>query len=140
MAIAYLALGSNMGDRMKYIHWALQELKGQGIKILKTSSIIETDPVGGPQQSKYLNGVVKIKTTLSPEELLLNTHKIEQRLGRIREVINGPRVIDIDILLYENIKLVSRRLVIPHPRMLEREFVMQPLKEIQLNLCALLNR
>jgi 2-amino-4-hydroxy-6-hydroxymethyldihydropteridine diphosphokinase len=131
MSIAYLALGSNIGDRMNYIHQALKELKVHGIEIQKTSSIIETDPVGGPAQGKYLNGVVKVLTSLSPEDLLLTIHRIEQRIGRIRKEINGPRIIDIDILLYEDIKLISRRLTIPHPRMLERDFVVKPLKEIQ---------
>jgi len=130
MSIAYLALGSNLGDRESYIKNALRELKGHGLKILKASTIVETDPVGGPLQRKYLNAVIKVQTSLSPEELLITVNGIEKKLGRIREIVNGPRVIDIDILLYDDIKLVSLRLVIPHPRMLERQFVLIPLKEI----------
>lgn len=137
MAIAYLALGSNLGNRANYIRLAIQELKGQGIDVLRKSSIIETDPVGGPLQGKYLNAALKIKTSLTAEELLLVINKIEARLGRIREIKDGPRVIDIDILLYDNIKLVSRRLMIPHPRMFEREFVMKPLRQVFPNICVL---
>ena len=140
MSIAYLALGSNLGDRRGLIHRALQELKEQGLDILKISTIIETTPVGGPEQPKYLNAAVKVKTSHTPEELLLTINKIEKRLGRKREIVNGPRVIDIDILLYDDIKLISRRLIIPHPRMLERTFVTQPLEEIQPGLCASLKR
>jgi len=135
MSIAYLALGSNLGDRMMYIRRAIQELKDQGVEVLKVSSMIETDPVGGPAQSKYINGAIKIRTSLSPEALLGVINQIEHRLGRIRDIVNGPRVIDIDILLYDEIKLVSRRLMIPHPRMYERDFVMKPLKDIQPDLC-----
>lgn len=136
MAVAYLALGSNLGNRSHYIRLAIQELQGRGVDVLKKASVIETDPVGGPQQGRYLNTVVKIRTSLSAEDLLVTINKIEARLGRIREVKNGPRVIDIDILLYEHIKLVSRRLIIPHPRMWERDFVMKPLKEICPDICA----
>ncbi|MEI7998898.1 MAG: 2-amino-4-hydroxy-6-hydroxymethyldihydropteridine diphosphokinase, partial [Candidatus Omnitrophota bacterium] len=78
--------------------------------------------------------------TFSPEDLLLVIGKIEKRLGRVREILNGPRVIDIDILLYDDVKIVTRKLIIPHPRMLERKFVMQPLEEINPTLCALLKR
>lgn len=119
-----------MGDRQQFIHKALNELVSSGINILKVSSIIETEPVGGPEQGKYLNGVIKVSSTLAPEDLLKVTQNIEQKLGRKRETFHGPRTIDIDILLYEEIKLVSRRLIIPHPRMLERSFVLDPLEEI----------
>ena len=97
MPVAYLALGSNLGDREGFIRRAIQELRAAGIKIIKTSCNIQTKPVGGPSQPDYLNAVVKIKTTIIPEELLLTINTIEKRLGRVREIINGPRVIDIDI-------------------------------------------
>lgn len=135
MAIAFLALGSNLGDRRAYIQKALDRLEANRIKVLKLSTIIETDPVGGPLQGKYLNAVVKVATEHSPEFLHRITQAIETRLGRIRKEINGPRVIDIDILLYDDIKLVTPRLMIPHPRMYERLFVMKPLKEIAPELC-----
>ena len=130
MSIVYLALGSNLGDRLGYIQKALVELRGSGLKNIQMSSIIETDPVGGPVQGKYLNAVLKASTSHSPEEIHVMTQVIENKLGRIRKVINGPRVIDIDILLYDDIKLITRKLIIPHPRMFERNFVMRPLKEI----------
>ena len=140
MAIVYLALGSNLGDRRALIDKALLLLKKAGVKIVNISSIIETEPVGGPQQGKYLNAVIKARTSLSAEDLLNIIHKIERQLGRIRKILNGPRLIDIDILLYDELKLISRTLIIPHPRMLERAFVMEPLKEINPRLCALLER
>jgi 2-amino-4-hydroxy-6-hydroxymethyldihydropteridine diphosphokinase len=130
MSIAYLALGSNLGDRNKYITDAIGLLKASGVRVLKLSTIIETDPVGGPEQGKYLNAVLKAETNLLPEDLHCLTQSIEHRLGRLRKERNGPRTIDIDILLYDDIKLVSRNLQIPHPRMFEREFVMRPLIEI----------
>ena len=130
MSIVYLALGSNLGDRHQYIQKAVQELKDNGIKIEKMSTIIETDPVESPPQGKYLNAVLKAQTVYSPEELLEVIQNIEDKLGRTRKIFHGPRVIDIDILFFDDIKLVSRPLIIPHPRMLERDFVMEPLKEI----------
>ena len=130
MAIVYLALGSNLGNRQEYLRKAIEALKVGVVDVRKVSKIIETNPVGGPSQGKYLNAVLKIQTNLSPEELHCLTQSIEHRLGRVREVVNGPRVIDIDILLYDDIKLVSRKLIIPHPRMFERDFVMKPLLEI----------
>jgi len=136
MSIVYLALGSNLGDRLHYIEKAVGELGDCGIQVLKMSSVIETEPVGGPVQGKFLNAVLKANTTHSPEELLVITQGIERKLGRVKKIFNCPRVIDIDILLYDDIKLVTQRLLIPHPRMLERSFVMQPLEEIDPALCA----
>lgn len=136
MAIAYLGLGSNLGDRAVFLAKALELMKDHGIQLIKASRIIETLPVGGPTQGNYLNQVVKIETMLSLEELFVCTSAIERRLGRIRSEKNGPRVIDIDILLYEDLKLVSKDLIVPHPRMFEREFVMKPLKEIDPKRCA----
>jgi 2-amino-4-hydroxy-6-hydroxymethyldihydropteridine diphosphokinase len=136
MSIVYLALGSNLGDRLQYIHKAIVELKTCGLKVLKVSTIIETDPIGGPAQGKYLNAVLKAGTAHSPEELHVITMAVECKLGRVKKIINGPRVIDIDILLYDDIKLVTPKLVIPHPRMCERSFVMRPLEEIDPDLCV----
>lgn len=92
---------------------------------------METDPVGGPPQPKFLNAVAKIETRLSPVELLNQCHGIEKELGRVRDVPNGPRPIDLDILLYDRLVLDTPRLTIPHPRMFERAFVLEPLKEIE---------
>ena len=136
MPTVYLALGSNLGDRLQYIQKALEELKAAGLKVVKLSTIIETEPVGGVPQGKYLNAVLKASTDHSPEMLHLVTQSIERKLGRVKNTINGPRIIDIDILLYDDIKLVTSQLLIPHPRMFERSFVMQPLLEIDPELCA----
>lgn len=136
MSTVYLALGSNLGDRLEYIQKAINEIENVGLKVLKLSTIIETEPVGGIPQGKYLNAVLKAKTAYSPEELHVITQGIERKLGRVKKKINGPRVIDIDILLFDDIKLITPQLLIPHPRMLERSFVMRPLNEIDPTLCA----
>ena len=130
MAVAYLGLGSNLGDREKNIQEALALLEQNSVRILKKSSLIETDPVGGPPQEKFLNGAAKIETKFSPEELLKTINRIEEQLGRIRKEKDGPRTIDIDILTYDQIQIQTPTLTIPHPRMQERDFVLIPLKEI----------
>jgi 2-amino-4-hydroxy-6-hydroxymethyldihydropteridine diphosphokinase len=130
MPIVYLGLGSNLGDRAKNIHDAVSLLGEVGVMPIKLSSIIETDPVGGPPQGLFLNAALKAATELSPVKLLNGIHAVELLLGRIRTVKDGPRTIDIDILLYDNLMLDTIELVIPHPRMREREFVMGPLREI----------
>ena len=136
MSTIYLALGSNLGDRLHYIQKAIGELKACGLKVLKVSTMMETDPMEAPVQGRYLNAVLKAQTHHSPEELILITQGIERKLGRVKRIFRGPRIIDIDILLYGDIKLISRLLLIPHPRMLERPFVMQPLEEIDPALCV----
>lgn len=131
MAIAYLGLGSNLGDRVGNITKAVAWLQEKGTTLLKISSIVETDPVGGPAQGRFLNAVIKVETTLSPLELLNHCHAIEQKLGRVRTVANGPRTIDADILLYDHLVIDTPQLQIPHPRMFDRAFVLGPLKEIE---------
>lgn len=129
--IAYLGLGSNMGDRSAYLHQAVSLLNEQtAIKVEKVSSIYETDPVGYTDQDRFLNIAVKISTNLQPEELLQIMQSIEYELGRKREVRWGPRTIDLDILLYNHENIVTESLIIPHPRMYERAFVLAPLFEI----------
>ena len=130
MPIVYLGFGSNLGDREKNIHEAVRLLEGSGVQAIKLSSIIETDPVGGPPQGLFLNAVLKADVNMSPEKLLKLIHRIEDLLGRVRLVKDGPRTIDIDILLYDDVKMDTPGLVIPHPRMREREFVMGPLREV----------
>ena len=134
MAVTYLALGSNLDDRELNLKLAVEELKAMGLQIEKISTIIETDPVGGPSQGKFLNAVVKVRTELSPEKLLVEIQKIEKKLGRVRTVVHGPRTIDIDILLYDHLEIRTPQLNIPHPRLFERDFVMIPLKEIEPNI------
>jgi len=130
---SFIGLGANLGNRKNNIEQALLEIAALSCtKIIKVSSLIETLPVGGPNdQGKYLNGVAEIETGLKPEELLEALQSIEKKLKRVRELKNGPRTIDLDILLYGKRKIKTEKLQIPHPRMCERDFVMKPLLEIE---------
>lgn len=131
MAVCYIGLGSNIGDRNKNIQLAIDKINQlRETKVTKISSIIETIPVGGPAQEKFLNASIEIETLLSPRELLTHLQKIESALGRVRIVKNGPRTIDLDILFYDDKKIREEDLVVPHPRIKKREFVLNPLKEI----------
>jgi len=128
----FIGIGSNLGDREKNIKKALEYFKkNPHIKIKKISSIIETEPWGYTSQPKYLNGVIKIKTELSPLDLLKFLQEVEKKLGRERKIKYGPRTIDLDILLYGDKIINLPQLKIPHPRMWEREFVLKPLLEIE---------
>ena len=132
MAIAFIAFGSNKGNRKKYINEAVKLISEiDGVRILKVSSIIESKPVGFLFQRDFLNGVLKIQAEITPFVLLENLQKIEQKLKRKRLIKNGPRTIDLDILLYGNLVVKSKKLVLPHPRMLERGFVIKPLLELE---------
>lgn len=127
----YLSLGSNIGNREGYLRDALEMLdRSEGIHMMKISSIYETDPVGYLEQAPFLNMVVEIETDLSPAELLEWTSFIENTLHRTREIHWGPRTLDIDILLFNEEIISLGNLHIPHPRMLERDFVLVPLREI----------
>jgi len=126
---AYLALGSNIGNRQQNLSKALQRLR-EIVKIDKFSSIYETEPVGYLDQPRFLNMVCYGQTTSSPDGLLRSTQAIEEALGREPSFRNAPRPIDIDILLYDNLRLETEQLTIPHPRMSERAFVLVPLAEI----------
>jgi 2-amino-4-hydroxy-6-hydroxymethyldihydropteridine diphosphokinase len=131
MAIIHLAFGSNVGHRRQYITQAIEELRHAKIIIQRVSSIIETEPQGCPSgQNSYLNCVVRALTDLSPHHLLAVTRRVELDLGRTRPAPNSPRTIDIDILLYDELRIVTDDLEIPHPRMRARDFVMNPLREI----------
>ncbi len=127
----YLGLGSNLGDRKKNLDLAVEKISQlSDTIIIKRSNIYETDPVGYLEQDKFLNAVVKIETSLKPVELLQSLQNIEYELKRTREIHWGPRTIDIDILLYDQISMDLPELKIPHPRMFEREFVMIPLRDV----------
>jgi 2-amino-4-hydroxy-6-hydroxymethyldihydropteridine diphosphokinase len=131
MQDCFIGLGSNLGDRRRNIKKALQEINClQGTRVIKTSKIIESMPQGGPQQPKYLNAVAKLRTGFSPLLLLKEFKKIEVRLGRKKSFRWGPRVIDLDILLYGDEVIETRNLTVPHPQMLKREFVIKPLLEL----------
>ena len=131
MVVCYIGLGSNIGDRQYYINAAVRKLKQLSrTKVRKISKAIETAPQGGPVQGPYLNAVAELETDLGPYQLLAELQNIESALGRVRAVINGPRTIDLDILTYGDVCMAEEALCIPHPRMLERTFVLVPLKEI----------
>ena len=129
MAKAYLGLGSNIGDRESNIRQALKLLSAQ-VRIERVSSIYETEPQGFLDQPPFLNAVCQISTELSPEELLGLVKGIEKGMGRIYSFPNSPRPIDIDILFYQDRILDSPHLVVPHPRLTQRAFVLVPLAEI----------
>ncbi|MDI3310114.1 MAG: 2-amino-4-hydroxy-6-hydroxymethyldihydropteridine diphosphokinase [Thermoanaerobacterium sp.] len=130
MTDVFLSIGSNIGDREKYLKSALIKLAENSVTIEKVSPIYETEPVGYKNQDKFLNAVAKIKTELNPYELLKIINTVEKELGRERVIRWGPRTIDIDILLYGNVAINDYDLKIPHERMWERAFVLIPLNDI----------
>lgn len=130
MPLVFLSLGSNIGDRKSNIKKAIELLKDEGIKIVRLSKIIETKPQGGPPQPKFLNAAISIRTQFNPRRLLKTIKGIEKKMGRSKGVRFGPRVIDLDILLYDDLKYKDRKLEIPHPRMWERQFVLRPLSSL----------
>lgn len=126
----FLSLGSNLGHRAKNLTKAISFLEEEGVKVIQVSSLYETEPVGFPDQPWFFNQVIAVETSLNPFDLLLLAKKIEKRMGRKILQIKGPRIIDIDILLAEQTLVQTDELVIPHPRMASRKFVLVPLKEI----------
>lgn len=133
MAEVYIALGSNLGDKEENIRKAI-DLMREECSISDFSSVYEAEPVGYKEQDSFLNCVVKVETDLEPKELLEFILSIEKRLGRIRTFKNAPRTIDLDILFYGDAVINHEGLIIPHPRLHERAFVLEPLKEISNNL------
>ncbi len=130
----YLSVGSNMGDRKKYIEDAVAALGEHPLMRLgKVSDIIETKPYGGVEQDNFLNGAIELKTLMEPEELLETLHAIENAAGRERTLHWGPRTLDLDILFYDKLAYESDTLVIPHPDLQNREFVLAPLSTIAPN-------
>lgn len=127
----YIGLGSNLGQRRRFIKRALKHLQALGVRLIKVSSFYETEPVGGPLQGKFINAVAEIETELNPVKLLRVLKDTEQELGRKPTTERwGPREIDIDILVYED-RIISRDdLIIPHPLLHTRRFVLEPLAEI----------
>ena len=132
MNIAYISLGSNIGNRLQYLQQAVRLLQDEkNVKVRQVSSVYETDPVGYVDQDAFLNIVVELETSLTPHELLKKCNEIEAELGRTREIHWGPRTVDLDILLYNEENMKTENLIIPHPRMTERGFVLIPLVEIK---------
>lgn len=128
----FIGLGSNLGAREDHLRSALDELsQGGDIRVLRCSAFYETDPVGGPPgQNRYLNAVAELDTELAPRSLLERMQAIEARHGRVRTVPNAPRTLDLDLLLYRDHVLDEPGLIVPHPRMWQRQFVTQPLAEL----------
>lgn len=134
MKIAYLSLGSNVGDREDHLKQAIARLGRIG-KVLSKSSFYETEPVEFTEQALFLNCVVALETSIPPGDLIGRVLQIEHSLGRERILKKGPRTIDIDVLLYGDTVLNSPDLTIPHPAMARRRFVLAPLAEIAPNAC-----
>jgi 2-amino-4-hydroxy-6-hydroxymethyldihydropteridine diphosphokinase len=130
MKMAYLSLGTNLGDRERNLESAIEKLATQDLRIRRLSSVYETAPVDTDDPRWFLNLVVEAETDLFPMQLLWRAGKIEHSLGRVRTVVNGPRTIDIDILLYGHAVIRSPSLEVPHPRMTQRRFVLAPLAEL----------
>jgi 2-amino-4-hydroxy-6-hydroxymethyldihydropteridine diphosphokinase len=132
MPLVYLALGANLGDREQTIRTALARLDAhEHLDVQRVSRLRETDPVGYEDQPRFLNGVARLQTSLEPRDLLTVLLDLERDLGRTRHGPRfGPRTIDLDILLYDNREIDEPGLEIPHPRMAERAFVLEPLAEL----------
>jgi 2-amino-4-hydroxy-6-hydroxymethyldihydropteridine diphosphokinase len=130
MKDVYLLIGGNMGDREAYLRAAVRAIEKTCGAIRSESSVYETEAWGLPDQDAFLNQVIEIETSLDPEELLKQILQIEETLGRKRLVKNGPRLIDIDILFYADRVIEQEGLKVPHPRIQDRRFVLEPLNQI----------
>lgn len=130
MKLVYIGLGSNLGDRAESLRTARERLEEAGLRITRVSSLYETAPRDLPDQPWFLNQVVEAETDLLPLQLLGKLQRIEKTMGRRRIIAKGPRVIDLDILLYGRAVIHHTGLEIPHPRMKERRFVLEPLAEL----------
>ena len=123
---AFLGLGSNLGDRRGHLQAAVWELPD----VVAVSPVYETDPVGGPAQEPFLNAVVELDTERSPRQLLELAQRVEQHAGRIRRERHGPRTLDVDVLLVDDLTVDEPDLVVPHPSMWQRRFVLAPLADL----------
>jgi len=130
MSLVYIALGSNIGDTEANLRKALAYMQVAGLDVVKQSSFIKTAPYGLLEQADFLNAVCLVQTDFSPQQVLQMLNTIEEKMGRVRAVHWGPRVIDLDILLYDDLVIKENNLQIPHADMLNRTFVLQPLLEI----------
>lgn len=133
MAEAAIAFGSNLGDRQRHIALAIDHLtRDDRVEIIGLSHFHETEPWGDPDQDRYINACALVATDFTPQELLARCLEVEESLGRVRDPANryGPRTIDLDIIFYDDVKLDEPDLVLPHPRLFERAFVLVPLIEV----------
>jgi len=130
LATAYLALGSNVGDRLEQMHSAVQLLADEGVELVAASPVYENRAVGMGDADPFLNAVIEIQTESNPTKLLGVCLDVEQQLGRVRKSTWAPRTMDIDLLIYETIEINTDRLRLPHPRITERDFVLKPLADV----------
>ena len=129
--LAYLGLGSNLGDREANLARARDELAGRGVKVVRGSEVVDTEPWGETDQPRFLNQVLEVEWNGSPQELLAVAKAVEAAMGRTPSYRWGPREIDVDILLFDDLHLEQADLVIPHPRLRERDFVLKPLRSLR---------
>jgi 2-amino-4-hydroxy-6-hydroxymethyldihydropteridine diphosphokinase len=130
LKLVYIALGSNLGDRAENLRLAREQIDGPDVRLLRASSIYETSPRDVEDQPWFLNQVIECETDLFPRQLLARLQKIERGMGRKRTIAKGPREIDLDILLFGNAVVKAPELEVPHPRMADRRFVLEPLAEL----------
>jgi len=131
MATAFVGIGSNLGDRESNLRRAIELLSAEdGVEVVAVSEIRETDPVGPVEQGPFLNGAVEVETSLGPQELLGRLLSVENGLGRVRSERWGPRTIDLDLLLYGDEQIDEPGLSVPHPRLHERRFALEPLADL----------
>jgi len=128
----YFGLGSNLGDRANLIQTAVNKLETPDLRLIQLSSLYETEPIGFLDQPEFLNAVAEFESDLPPRELLNRALAVERDMGRVRTIKNGPRNIDIDLILAGDLEVNEPDLIVPHPRYKERDFVMRPLRELQL--------
>jgi 2-amino-4-hydroxy-6-hydroxymethyldihydropteridine diphosphokinase len=130
LKIVYIALGSNLGDRAEHLRQAREQIAATDLRVLRASSIYETAPRDVPDQPWFLNQVIECETDLFPRQLLTRLKKIERAMGRKRTIAKGPREIDLDILLFGDAVVKAPELEVPHPRLVERRFVLEPLADL----------
>ena len=131
MSEVFVALGSNLGDRCATLRRALDGLDAvPGLRLRACSRMHQTEPVGGPPQPRFLNAVARLESALGPHALLAALQRLERAHGRRRTVVDGPRTLDLDLLLYGDHQVADAQLSLPHPRMAERTFVLAPLAEL----------
>lgn len=130
MTRVFLGLGSNVGDRRQHLQTAVETLRDPAFGLVSVSPVYETDPVGGPDQGRYLNLVVELDSDRSPRDLLGICHRLEAAAGRVRAERWGPRTLDVDLLWVDGVEVDEDDLEVPHPRMWERRFVLAPLRDL----------
>lgn len=130
MADVFIGLGSNLGDRPRFLRQALEALQGDQVRVRQCSSFRRTAPIGGPQQPDFVNAVARLEVQTTPQALMHKLLQTEARFGRRRQMVNGPRTLDLDLLLFGQQQFQTEFLTLPHPRASQRRFVLEPLLEL----------